>query len=447
MGAVTCSVVDALARSVDFHAPQIETMAREPLAELQLDRLRATVRHAMENVPLHRARLHAAALRAEDLRGLDDVQRLPFTTKADLRDHYPFGMFALPVDSLARIHASSGTTGKPTVVGYSGGDLSTWADLMARTLHCAGARRGDLIHNAYGYGLFTGGLGTHYGAERLGAVVVPVSGGSTERQIALITDFKPRVLCATPSYALAIADLAEQQGVDLTKSSLRVGMFGAEPWSQGMREEIEARLGVRAIDNYGLSEVMGPGVAVECERQDGLHGWEDHFLFEVIDPETGVPLPEGEAGELVITTLTKQALPMLRYRTRDITRITTAPCTCGRTHLRLLRVAGRSDDMLIIRGVNVYPSQIEAVLLGCPGLAPHYQLVVERAGHLDELTIEVEAAPGVAADAFAALAGDVRQHVKSLVGISTTVRVLPPGDVPRSQGKAARVRDLRPKGA
>ncbi len=447
MGAVTWSVIDALARSDAFHAPQIETMPREQLAALQLDRLRATVRHAAENVPLHRARLNAAAVRAEDLRSLADVQRLPFTTKADLRDHYPFGLFALPVESLARVHASSGTTGKPTVVGYSADDLSTWADVMARTLHCAGARRGDIVHNAYGYGLFTGGLGTHYGAERLGAVVVPVSGGSTERQIALITDFKPRVLCATPSYALAIAELAEQQGVDLTKSSLRVGLFGAEPWSEAMRAEIEARIGVRAIDNYGLSEVMGPGVAVECEQQDGLHGWEDHFLFEVIDPETGVPLPEGEAGELVITTLTKQALPMLRYRTRDITRITTERCACGRSHLRLLRVAGRSDDMLIIRGVNIYPSQIESVLVGRPGLAPHYQLIVERAGRLDEVTIEVEAEPGVAAARFASIAGDVRQHVKSLVGITTTVRVLAPGEVPRSQGKAVRVRDLRPKGA
>ena len=446
MGSVTRTVIDALARSAEFHAPQIETLPREQLAELQLDRLRATVRHAADNVTLHRARLNAAAVRPEDLRSLADVQRLPFTTKADLRDHYPFGLFALPVETLARLHASSGTTGKPTVVGYSADDLSTWADLMARTLHCAGARRGDIVHNAYGYGLFTGGLGTHYGAERLGAVVVPVSGGSTERQVSLITDFKARVLCATPSYALAIAEVAEQQGVDLRKSALRVGMFGAEPWSQAMREEIEARLGVRAIDNYGLSEVMGPGVAVECEHQDGLHGWEDHFLFEVIDPETGVPLPEGEAGELVITTLTKQALPMLRYRTRDITRVTTARCACGRTHLRMLRVAGRSDDMLIIRGVNVYPSQIEAVLVGRPGIAPHYQLVVERDGHLDEVTVEVEAVPGVPADGFAAIAGDVKHHIKSLVGITTTVRVLQPGEVPRSQGKAVRVRDLRPKG-
>jgi phenylacetate-CoA ligase len=301
------------------------------------------------------------------------------------------------------------------------------------------------VHNAYGSGLFTGGLGMHYGAERLGAVVVPMSGGATERQIALILDFRARVLCATPSYALAIAEVAEQMGIDLRKSALRVGLFGAEPWSEAMRTEIQTRLGLRAIDNYGLSEIMGPGVAVECERQDGLHGWEDHFLFEVIDPDTGTPLPEGEAGELVITTLTKQALPMLRYRTRDITRLTTARCACGRTHARILRVTGRNDDMLIVRGVNVYPSQIEAVLIGRPHLAPHYQLVVQRSGSLDEVTLEVEAAFGLAADQFDALARDVAHHVKVMVGITVDVEVKPPGGIPRSQGKAVRVRDLRPK--
>jgi len=350
------------------------------------------------------------------------------------------------VEQLARIHASSGTTGKPTVVGYTGADLDTWAELMARTLHCAGVRRGDVVHNAYGYGLFTGGLGMHAGAERLGAVVVPVSGGGTERQVALISDFRARVLCATPSYALAIAEVAEQMGVDLRRSALRLGLFGAEPWSEAMRREIESRLGVLAIDNYGLSEIMGPGVAVECPQQDGLHGWEDHFLFEVIDPDTLQPLPEGEAGELVITTLTKQALPMLRYRTRDITRLTTRPCACGRTHLRLLRVSGRSDDMLIVRGVNVFPSQIEAVLIGQPYLAPHYQLVIDRRGSLDHVALEVEATAGLTSDQSAALSRDVAHHVKSLVGISVEVTVLKPGAVPRSQGKAVRVRDLRPKG-
>jgi phenylacetate-CoA ligase len=318
---------------------------------------------------------------------------------------------------------------------------------MARSLASAGVRRGDVVHNAYGYGLFTGGLGAHYGAERLGATVVPMSGGSTERQVALIVDFGARVLCSTPSYALAIAEVAEQQGVDLKSSNLAIGMFGAEPWSDAMRREIQARLGIRAVDIYGLSEIMGPGVACECECQSGLHGWEDHFLFEVIDPDTGQPVAEGEPGELVITTLTKEALPMLRYRTRDITRVTTAPCDCGRTHLRILRVAGRNDDMLIIRGVNVYPSQVEAVLVGLPDIAPHYQLVVERIGSLDHVNVEVEAAPGVDASAYAGIAKRVKHHLKSLIGITTDVRVQPPGTIPRSQGKAVRVRDLRPKGA
>jgi phenylacetate-CoA ligase len=354
-------------------------------------------------------------------------------------------MFARPVSTLARIHASSGTTGKPTVVGYTKADLDTWADLMARSMHAAGARADDVVHNAYGYGLFTGGLGAHYGAERLGATVVPVSGGSTERQISLIMDLGARVLCATPSYTLAMAEVAEQLGVDLRQSALKIGIFGAEPWSNAMRCEIEQRLGIKAIDIYGLSEIMGPGVACECTAQAGLHGWEDHFLFEVLDPETQAPVPEGHAGELVITTLTKQALPMLRYRTRDITKITTAPCECGRTHLRILRIAGRSDDMMIIRGVNVYPSQIEAVLVGRPMLAPHYQLVIERRGTLDDVTIEVEAEVGVAQDAFAAIARDVAHHVKSMVGITTRVIVKLPGEIPRSQGKAVRVRDLRPK--
>jgi phenylacetate-CoA ligase len=317
---------------------------------------------------------------------------------------------------------------------------------MARSMYSAGARPGDVVHNAYGYGLFTGGLGAHYGAERLGAVVVPVSGGSTERQIGLIMDFKARVLCATPSYALAIAEVAEQQGVDLRRSALRVGVFGAEPWSQAMRTEIEQRIGVKAVDIYGLSEIMGPGVACECEHQAGLHGWEDHFLFELIDPETLQPVVEGQAGELVITTLTKQALPMLRYRTRDITRMTSQPCACGRTHARILRIAGRSDDMLIIRGVNVYPSQIEAVLLGRPGIAPHYQIVVERSGHLDRVTIEVEAVAGVGDERYRQIAREVMHHVKSMIGITTSVLVRRPGEIPRSQGKAVRVRDLRPKG-
>ncbi|HEX5865137.1 MAG TPA: phenylacetate--CoA ligase [Casimicrobiaceae bacterium] len=420
-------------------------MPREKLAALQLERLRATVANAYECVPMHRARLDAAGISPDDIATLADLERLPFTNKADLRDHYPFGLFARPRAALARLHASAGTTGKPTVVGYTESDLDNWADLMARSLACGGARPGDLVHNAYGYGLFTGGLGAHYGAERLGATVVPMSGGSTERQIALIMDFGARVLCATPSYALAIAELAEQQGVDLTKSALEIGMFGAEPWSDAMRREIEVRLGLKAIDIYGLSEIMGPGVACECECQAGLHGWEDHFLFEVIDPGTGRAVREGQAGELVITTLTKEALPMLRYRTRDITKVTTAPCACGRTHLRILRITGRNDDMLIIRGVNVYPSQVEAVLIGLPNIAPHYQLIVERRGSLDHLTVAAEAQPGVDTAAYEAMGRQVAHHIKSLIGITAVVLVKKPGEIPRSQGKAVRVRDLRPK--
>ena len=425
--------------------PAEETMSRDELAALQLTRLRETLANAWANVPWQRERLDAAGLHPDALRHLDDLRRLPFTVKNDLRDHYPFGLFARPVEQLARIHASSGTTGKPTVVGYTAGDLDHWATLMARSMAATGARAGDVVHNAYGYGLFTGGLGAHAGAERLGCAVVPMSGGGTERQVALLMDFGARVLCATPSYALAIAEVAEQQGVDLRQSKLGIGIFGAEPWSAEMRAQIEARLGLRAHDIYGLSEIMGPGVACECECRDGLHGWEDHFLFELIDPDTGVPAAPGEAGELVITTLTKEALPMLRYRTRDITRLATSRCACGRSHARILRVAGRNDDMLIIRGVNVYPSQIEAVLVGRTGFAPHYQLVVERRGMLDELRVEIEALPTVAADAYEALAQDAQRHIKSLIGVSADVQVLAPGAVPRSQGKAVRVRDLRPK--
>jgi phenylacetate-CoA ligase len=426
-----------------------ETLSRGKLAALQLKRLRQTVKNAYENVPLHRRRMRKLGMEPGDVRSLADLAHLPFTIKGDLRDHYPFGMFARPRAKVARLHASSGTTGKPTVVGYTLKDLDTWAGLMARSMACAGARPGDVIHNAYGYGLFTGGLGAHYGAEKLGATVVPMSGGSTERQIVLIKDFGARVLCATPSYALAIAEVAEKEGVDLRKSKLRIGLFGAEPWSEAMRNEVQIRLGIKAVDIYGLSEIMGPGVACECEeKQAGLHGWEDHFIFEIIDPESGKPLPEGQQGELVITTLTKEALPMLRYRTRDVTRVTTERCECGRSHLRIRRITGRNDDMLIIRGVNVYPSQIEAVLVSMPEIAPHYQLVVERRGSLDHVTIEVEAAPDVAqaGDAYARLQGAVQHQIKSMVGITTDVVIKKPGDIPRSMGKAVRVRDLRPKG-
>jgi len=421
-----------------------ETLPREKLERLQLARLRAMLKNACEHVALHRARMGAARIRPQDLRALEDVRHLPFTLKSDLRDGYPFGMLARPRDQVLRLHASSGTTGKPTVVGYTRRDIDTWSDLMARSMACAGARPGDLVHNAYGYGLFTGGLGAHYGAERLGATVVPMSGGATERQVQLISDFGARVLCSTPSYALNIAEVAEREGVDLRAGKLEIGIFGAEPWSEGMRREIQLRLGLKAVDLYGLSEIIGPGVAVECEAQDGLHGWEDHFLFEVLDTDTGQPLPEGQAGELVITTLTKEALPMIRYRTRDITRLERARCDCGRTHLRLKRITGRNDDMLIIRGVNVYPSQVEAVLIGLPGIAPHYQLVVERHGNMDELTVEVEAQSGNQQE-YPEIQKRTAHQIKSLVGVTAAIVVKKPGEVPRSQGKAVRVRDLRPK--
>jgi phenylacetate-CoA ligase len=424
-----------------------ETMPRAALAELQSVRLRQTLEYAYTNVAQHKKKFDAAGVKPSDGRGLADIERFPFTEKADLRENYPFGMFAVPREELLRVHASSGTTGKPTVVGYTRRDLDTWADLMARSLACAGARPGDIIHNAYGYGLFTGGLGVHYGAERLGCTVVPMSGGGTERQVLLLKDFRANVICATPSYALNIGEVAAGMGVELRSDALRIGVFGAEPWSEALRKSLQERLGVKAIDHYGLSEVQGPGVGGECEAQTGLHGWEDHFLFEIIDPKTLRPLPAGDTGELVITTLTKQALPMIRYRTRDITRLERAPCACGRSHVRIMRVTGRDDDMLIIRGVNVYPSQLEAVLVGFSGLAPHYQIVLARESALDTMTVEVELAPGAPADdaARARKADEVTRHIKSLIGVTCEVAVKAPGAVPRSEGKAVRVRDMRKK--
>jgi phenylacetate-CoA ligase len=427
-------------------APEFETMARADLQALQLKRLRDVLERAYANVPHFKRKFDEAKVKPGDLKSLADIARFPFTLKTDLRDNYPFSMFAVPQDQIIRIHASSGTTGKPTVVGYTREDIETWSGLMARSLACGGVRPGEIIHNAYGYGLFTGGLGAHYGGERLGCAVVPVSGGGTERQVGLIMDFGASVLCSTPSYALNIAEVAEGMGVDLSKSALRVGMFGAEPWSDAMRKDLQARLGIQAIDVYGLSEIQGPGVACECHvEQNGLHGWEDHFLFECINPETLEPVPRGESGELVITTLTKQAMPMIRYRTRDITRLSDEPCRCGRTHTRIMRVTGRDDDMLIIRGVNVYPSQVEAVLVGFAGLAPHYQIVMRREGSLDAMTIEVEAAADEALDAEQAKrkAGEVRHHIKSIIGVTCDVNVKAPGEIPRSQGKAVRVVDLR----
>ena len=423
-----------------------ETMPRAALADLQSVRLRQTLEYAYTNVAQHKKKFDAAGVKPADCRSLADIERFPFTAKADLRETYPFGMFAVPREDILRLHASSGTTGKPTVVGYTRRDLDLWSGLMARSLACAGVRPGDIVHNAYGYGLFTGGLGIHYGAERLGCTVVPVSGGGTERQVLLLKDFAANVIGATPSYALNIAEVAAGMGVELRSDALRIGVFGAEPWSEALRASLQERLGVKAVDIYGLSEVLGPGVGSECHvAQAGLHGWEDHFLFEVVDPKTLHPLPAGETGELVVTTLTKQALPMIRYRTRDITRLDRAPCVCGRTHVRIMRVTGRNDDMLIIRGVNMYPSQLEAVLVGFPGLAPHYQIVLTREGALDAITVEVELAPDAPADeaARARKAQEVTHHIKALIGVTCEVAVKAPGGVPRSEGKAVRVRDLR----
>jgi phenylacetate-CoA ligase len=428
--------------------PDAERMSRPSITALQTVRLKQTLERAYANVAHYRKKFDAAGVKPDDFKSLADITRFPFTLKTDLRDNYPFGMFAVPRASLKRVHASSGTTGKPTVVGYTKADLDLWSDLMARSLACAGAVPGDIVHNAYGYGLFTGGLGAHYGAERLGCTVVPVSGGATERQVTLLQDFGANVLCATPSYALNIAEVAAGMGVDLAHGPLRTGVFGAEPWSDAIRRDLEERLGIAAVDIYGLSEILGPGVACECHvAQAGLHGWEDHFLFEIVDPETLQPRPMGESGELVITTLTKEALPMIRYRTRDITRLDDTPCACGRSHVRIMRVSGRDDDMLIIRGVNVFPSQVEAVLVGFPGLAPHYQIVLTREGALDAMTVEVELAPD------AALTGaergrkalEVAGHIKSLIGVTCRVEVKSPGEVPRSQGKAVRVKDQRKK--
>jgi len=424
----------------------IETLSRSALVELQLERLQWTLKRAYKNVPHYRRAFDTAAIKPEQLKSLSDFKHFPFTVKTDLRDNYPFKMFASAMDEMCRLHASSGTTGKPTVVGYTRGDIDRWAGLMARSMAAAGARPGDIVHNAYGYGLFTGGLGAHYGAEKLGCVVVPVSGGGTERQVMLMKDFAADILCSTPSYALNIVEVAAQQGIDIASLPVRRGIFGAEPWSEAMRAELDWQLGIKSVDIYGLSEIMGPGVACECDTERrGLHGWEDHFLFEIIDPETLEPLPMGETGELVITTLTKEAMPMVRYRTRDITRLSDEPCSCGRSHVRILRVTGRDDDMLIIRGVNVYPSQIESVLVAIDGLSPHYQIVLKNDGPLDAMTVEVEVAPDApsADDELVTKAGEVRHHIKSIIGVTCAVTARRTGEIPRSEGKAVRVRDLR----
>jgi phenylacetate-CoA ligase len=424
-----------------------EAMPREDLEALQLKRLQAVVERVYHLVPFYRRRLDELGVKPEQIRSLADLKLLPFTTKQDLRDNYPFGMFAVPMDQVVRIHASSGTTGKSTPVAYTQRDLETWSELMARTLAAAGTHRGDIVHNAYGYGLFTGGLGFHYGAERLGAAVIPVSGGQTRRQIMLLQDFGPTVLVCTPSFALYLAEVGQEMGVDFKGLKLKVGIFGAEPWTEGMRAEIEKRLNLDAVDIYGLSEIIGPGVSVECiEAKQGLHLAEDHFLPEIIDPADLAAVPHGEMGELVITTLTKEAVPLLRYRTRDITSLNYAPCRCGRTIARMSRLRGRSDDMLIIRGVNVFPSQIESVLMETPGLAPHYQLIVDREGQLDTLEVQVEVDEATFSDEvkqLQALAQNIQRKIKDYFTVSVKVKLVEPQSIPRSEGKAKRVIDKR----
>ena len=422
----------------------IETASRDEISALQLERMTWSLTHAYENSPFYRQRFDEAGVHPSDLKTLSDLAKFPFTTKKDLRDTYPFGMFAVPREKLVRIHASSGTTGKPTVVGYTRKDIDIWADVVARSIRASGGRSGDIVHVAYGYGLFTGGLGAHYGAERLGCTVVPIAGGMTERQVTLIQDFKPRIIMVTPSYMLSILDEFRKHGIDPRESSLAVGIFGAEPWTNAMREEIEQAFDMHAVDIYGLSEVMGPGVANECvETKDGLHIWEDHFYPEIVDPMTGEVLPDGEIGELVLTTLTKEGLPVIRYRTRDLTRL--LPGT-ARSMRRMEKVTGRCDDMMILRGVNVFPTQIEEQILKCRGLAPHFQIELTRCGRMDDMTVHVECTREAADQgARTGSASELAHHIKSVVGISTKILVHEPGGVARSEGKAKRVVDNRPK--
>ncbi|MEU8459233.1 phenylacetate--CoA ligase PaaK [Streptomyces griseoaurantiacus] len=421
---------------------EAERMPLEELRALQLTRLRTTLRHAYEHVELYRKKFDAAGVTPEDCRSLEDLARFPFTTKADLRETYPFGMFAVPMDEVRRVHASSGTTGRPTVVGYTEHDLSVWADLVARSIRAAGGRPGHKVHISYGYGLFTGGLGAHYGAERAGCTVIPASGGMTARQVQIIQDFRPEIIMVTPSYMLTLLDEFERQGIDPRSTSLRVGIFGAEPWTEEMRREIEERLDLHAVDIYGLSEVMGPGIAQECvETKDGLHVWEDHFLPEIVDPVTDEVRETGESGELVLTSLTKEALPVVRYRTRDLTRL--LPGTARPAFRRIEKITGRCDDMLILRGVNVFPSQIEELVLRTPGVAPHFQLRLTQQGHLDHMAVRVEARPGATAEQREAAAGALARGIKDGVGLTAEVSVVDPETLERSVGKIRRVQDLR----
>lgn len=427
--------------------PSAECMEREALRELQTKRLIRTIRHVYQNVPYYRNRMQEAGVAPGDIRSLEDLSLLPFTTKQDLRDNYPYGLFAVPLSEIVRIHASSGTTGKPTVVGYTQRDIQTWAELMARTLTAAGADKHSVIQNAYGYGLFTGGLGVHYGAELIGASVIPISGGNTRRQIMLMKDFGTTMLTCTPSYALYLAEAMAEEGIDPTRDiELKYGVFGAEPWTDGMRREIERKLGIRATDIYGLSEVIGPGVAFECEIQRGLHINEDHFLPEIIDPATGRVLPDGQEGELVFTTLTKEGIPIIRYRTRDLTSLSREVCGCGRTHVRMSKVLGRTDDMLIIRGVNVFPTQVESVLVTYTEVEPHYLLVVDRVNNLDRLEVWVEMSDRLFSDEVRRVE-EIRHRImrdlESLLGLSVGVKLVEPKSIERSQGKAKRVLDKR----
>jgi phenylacetate-CoA ligase len=428
---------------------EFETLPREALEALQLKRLQQVVQRVYHTVGFYRRIFDEAGVKPDDLKTLGDMKRLPFTTKQDLRDGYPFGLFAVPMSNVVRLHASSGTTGRSTVVGYTHRDIETWSELMARCFVAAGLTKNDIIHNAYGYGLFTGGLGAHYGAERLGASVIPMSGGNTKRQIMILQDFGPTAICCTPSYALNLAEQGQAMGVDMRSLKLRVGIFGAEPWSDKMRDEIENTMDIMALNIYGLSEIMGPGVSMECtEGREGMHVFEDHFLVETINPDTGEVLPPGERGELVFTTLTKEAFPLIRYRTRDISRIITAPCRCGRTHNRMDRVTGRSDDMLIIRGVNVFPSQIEAVLVGIQGVEPHYQLIVDRVGTLDTLEVQVEVGDALFSNAdevrvLQKIERRINKDLKDFLGITAKIKLVEPKSLQRFEGKASRVIDKR----
>ncbi len=426
---------------------EMETLPRVGLESIQLKRLQHLVARVYKTVAPYREKMDAAGVKPEDIQSLADLAKLPFTVKEDLRDNYPFGLFTVPMDQVVRVHASSGTTGKPTVVGYTKKDLETWSGLMARALTLAGVTAKDMVHNAYGYGLFTGGLGAHYGIERLGATVIPVSGGNTKRQITIMKDFKSTVLLATPSYALNLAETMETLDVDPKSLSLRVGVFGAEPWSENMRDEVERKLNIKAVDIYGLSEVMGPGVSMQClEGEKGMHIFEDHFLPEIIDPDTGEVLPPGEKGELVFTTLTKEAFPIIRYRTKDISRLMYDTCACGRTLVRMEKVTGRTDDMLIIRGVNVFPSQIEHVLMGTEGVEPHYQIVVNREGNMDTMAVEVEVSEDIFSDEIKALENltkRIQMDIKDMLGVTCRVKLVEPRTIQRSEGKAQRVIDNR----